>query len=151
LYKRSGRPPEPVSLETGRGGTISIAALVCIDSSHPELARSVRRAGARLIVSIANEASTGAWSAALHARAARLRAIENRVPVVRVANTGPTLWIDEHGRVAAGLAAGTAGSGSHALALAGRPPPHVYLGDGAIALAGLLSVLVIGTARLFQR
>jgi apolipoprotein N-acyltransferase len=99
-----GRPPEPVSLETERGGTIPIAALVCIDSSHPELARSVRRAGARLLVSIANEASTGAWSAALHARAARLRAIENRVPVVRVANTGPTLWIDEHGRVAAGLA-----------------------------------------------
>jgi apolipoprotein N-acyltransferase len=121
--------------------------LVCIDASHPELARASRAAGAQLLVVIANEAGTGAWAAALHARVARLRAVENRVPVVRVANTGPTLWIDAHGRVVAELAAGEPASAVHAVAL---PSPRAPIGDRAVAASCLLSALAIAAARFVQ-
>ena len=125
-----GEPQEPVRLSPREGGdAVPIGVLVCIDASYPELARRLREAGARLLVVVANEAGTGPWSAALHARAARLRAIEGRVPVVRVANTGPTLWIDAYGRSVAQLPRAAAGSGSAALRLAGPVSPFVSLGD----------------------
>jgi len=140
----------PLLLPIANGAAPAIGVLVCIDASHPELARALRRAGARLLVSIANEAGTGAWSAALHARVARLRAVENRMPVVRVANTGPTLWIDARGGVVAALAAGEPASGTHALALAGAAPPYVHLGDRAVVAAWFLSALAIVAARFIQ-
>jgi apolipoprotein N-acyltransferase len=145
-----GAPPQPVLVRSAAGGSIPVGVLVCIDASHPELARRLRASGARLLVAIANEAGTGAWSAALHARATRLRAVENRIPVVRVANTGPSLWIDEHGRVTSRLAAGSAGAGAEALALAGPPPLSVALGDGPLAgcaAAGSLAALSLSRMR----
>jgi apolipoprotein N-acyltransferase len=124
---------------------VRVGVLVCVDASHPEIARAARAAGAQLLVAIANEAGSGAWSAALHARAARLRAVENRVPVVRVANTGPTLWIDAHGRVRAALAPGEAASAVHTVELAG--PPRARPRDAAVAAGCFLSALAMGAAR----
>jgi apolipoprotein N-acyltransferase len=128
---------------------VRVGVLVCIDASHPEVARAARASGARLLVAIANEAGSGVWSAALHARAARLRAVENRVPVVRVANTGPTLWIDARGRVRAALAPGEPASAAHDLALAG--PPAARPGDATVAAGCLLSALVTLAARSVDR
>ncbi len=146
----SGDEAPPLQLARAGAPGATLGALVCIDASHPELARELRRAGARLLISIANEAGTGAWSAALHARIARLRAVENRVPVVRVANTGPTLWIDASGRVVARLPVGEPGAGSHGLALAGPAPPFTRLGDDrVIASLGLLALATLA-ARLAQ-
>jgi apolipoprotein N-acyltransferase len=138
-----GEPREPLVLAEPAPARIGV--LICVDASHPELARAARAAGAQVLVTIANEAGSGAWSAALHARAARLRAVENRVPVVRVANTGPTLWIDAYGRVRASLAAGAAASAVHAVALAGPPPARPR--DAAVAGGCFLSALAIAAAR----
>ncbi len=144
-----GSTREPLLLARAGATPAPVGVLVCIDASHPELARGMRVAGARLLVAIANEAGTGAWSAALHARVARLRAVENRMPVVRVANTGPTLWIDARGRVVARLAAGEPASAAHALALAGAPPPYASLGDRAVVASCLLTALASAAARSF--
>jgi apolipoprotein N-acyltransferase len=143
-----GRPGEPLRLARAGAVPAPIGVLVCIDASHPELARALRVAGARLLVAIANEAGTGAWSAALHARVARLRAIENRAPVVRVANTGPTLWIDAHGRVRAALTAGLPAAAAHALALAGAAPPYARIGERPVVAACLLAALASVAARV---
>jgi apolipoprotein N-acyltransferase len=70
---------------------------------------------------------------------------------VRVANTGPSLWIDAHGRVVASLAAGVAGSGAHAVALAGAPPPWVRLGDLSVVLAALASAAAASLIAPFRR
>jgi len=142
-----GSAREPLRLPRAGAAPARIGVLVCIDVSHPELAREARAAGAQLLVVIANEAGTGAWSAVLHARIARLRAVENRVPVVRVANTGPTLWIDAHGRVVAELAAGEPASAVHAIALASAHPPPARVGDPTVAASCFLSALAIAAAR----
>ena len=146
----AGSASDPLWLPRTGAAPVRIGVLVCIDVSHPELARGARAAGARLLVVIANEAGTGAWSAVLHARIARLRAVENRVPVVRVANTGPTLWIDAHGRVVAELAAGAPASAVHAIALADEPSRDGRVGDPTVAASCFLSALAIAAARFFQ-
>jgi apolipoprotein N-acyltransferase len=143
-----GRPGEPLQLARAGAAPVPIGVLVCIDASHPELARALRGAGARLLVSLANEAGTGAWSAALHARIAKLRAIENGVPVVRVANTGPTLWIDARGRVRGALAAGEPAAAAHTLALAGPAPPYARIGERPVLAAVLLAALASVAARV---
>jgi apolipoprotein N-acyltransferase len=145
-----GSASEPLLLPRAGATPVRIGVIVCIDASHPEVARASRAAGAQLLIVIANEAGTGAWAAALHARVARLRAVENRVPVVRVANTGPTLWIDGRGRIVAELAAGEPASAVHAVALADPPSPRAPIGDRAVAGSCLLSALVIAAARFVQ-
>jgi apolipoprotein N-acyltransferase len=145
-----GAPSAPAELRrTGGGAPVPIGVLVCIDASYPELARRLRAGGARLLVVVANEAGTGGWSAALHARAARLRAIEGRVPVVRVANTGPTLWLDAYGRSVAELPAGAA-SGAAALTLAGPASPFVSLGDAALVATFAATALVAALVALVR-
>ncbi len=146
-----GEASAPMLLPRAGAAPASLGVLVCIDASHPELARALRLAGARLLVAIANEAGTGAWSAALHARVARLRAIENRVPVVRVANSGPTLWIDARGQVVAELRAGEPASAAHTLRLAGAAPLYTRIGDRVVVACWFLTSLAIAAARFFQR
>jgi apolipoprotein N-acyltransferase len=146
-----GDPSAPLTVSRANRAPAALGVLVCIDTSHPELARALRRGGARLLVAIANEAGSGGWSATLQARAARLRAIENRVPVLRVANTGPTLWIDARGHVVAALAAGAPGAAAHTLSLAGAPPPFVAIGDRGVVAAWLSSALAIGAVRVLRK
>jgi apolipoprotein N-acyltransferase len=140
----AGRARPPFLLPRAGAPAVSVGVLVCVDASYPEVARRLRGAGARLLLAISNEAGTGRWSADLHARVTRLRAVEARAPIVRVASRGPSLWIDERGRIVAALPAGRAGSAGHALALAGPPAPFVGVGDARVAAAAALSAAVAG-------
>jgi apolipoprotein N-acyltransferase len=58
---------------------------------------------ADLLVNLSNDGWFGWYDAGRlqHQQAARLRAIENRVPLVRVANTGASAAIDSCGRITA--------------------------------------------------
>ena len=78
--------------------------LVCFEAIFPDLARSDVRAGARWLVNITNDEWFGN-SAALYQHAAMsvFRAVENRVPLARCANTGLTLVADANGRVVSTL------------------------------------------------
>lgn len=79
---------------------VPFSGLICFESIFPRLAREDVRAGARWLVNITNDEWFGN-SAALyqHAAMARFRAVENRVPLARCANTGLTMMIDAYGRV----------------------------------------------------
>jgi apolipoprotein N-acyltransferase len=90
-----GRTP---SLTEGPIGPYGI--LLCYELTFPHLAREARRAGAAVIVTLSNDAWFGATSAPYqHFAHATLRAVENRMTVVRAANTGISGIVDPRGRV----------------------------------------------------
>lgn len=85
------------SLNTGKG---EIGILVCFEGIFPELSRAYVRAGSRLLVNITNDAWFGRSSAPYqHLSMTVFRAVENRVPLVRAANTGITSIIDSKGHI----------------------------------------------------
>ena len=132
-----GEAGSPVAVERIGGSPVPVGVLICIDTSYPELVRRLRTQGARLLIEISNEAGSGRWSARLHARIARFRAVELRTPFVRVANTGPTQWIDARGRLVHALAPGASDAAVRALSPAGPPPPAAHLAAGAVVAAAL--------------
>ncbi|BDV42523.1 apolipoprotein N-acyltransferase [Geotalea uraniireducens] len=85
------------SLETGKG---PIGILICFEGIFPELSRAYVRAGSRLLVNITNDAWFGRSSAPYqHLSMTVFRAVENRVPLVRAANTGITAIVDTKGHI----------------------------------------------------
>jgi apolipoprotein N-acyltransferase len=76
-----------------------VGVLICYESIFPQQSRAFRRAGADLIVNITNDAWFGRSLAPYqHEAHLHLRAIENRVGIVRAANTGISEYIDPLGR-----------------------------------------------------
>jgi apolipoprotein N-acyltransferase len=88
-----------VPLETERG---KLGVLVCFEGIFPEIARAYVKEGATLLVNITNDAWFGRSSAPYqHLSMVVFRAVENRVPVVRAANTGISSVIDSKGHIQA--------------------------------------------------
>ena len=81
---------------------VPFAALICFEDTVATLAREAVQAGARVLVNQSNDAwfdpSSGSLQHMIHSV---LRAVENRVPVVRVTNTGVSCAIGPHGRILA--------------------------------------------------
>jgi len=78
----------------------SIAPLICYEITFPGLVRKFVYHNADIIVTITNDAWFGKTSAPYqHFSMAVFRAIENRRPVVRAANTGVSGFIDKKGRI----------------------------------------------------
>ncbi len=87
-----------VTFPTGKGDA---GVLVCFEGIFPDLARGYVRQGSRFLVNITNDAWFGRSSAPWqHLSMYAFRAVENRVPVVRAANTGISSLIDSTGRIA---------------------------------------------------
>jgi len=147
-FARGARPS--VLVVPGAGVPIRLGVLVCVDTTYPELARDLRADGAELLVTIANEADTGRSTSALQARIGRVRAVENRVPIVRIANTGPSEWVDAHGRVVAVLEPGGSRSGTARLDLGTEAPLYTRFGSAptsALAIATPAFLAALGARR----
>lgn len=79
-----------------------LGVLVCFEGIFPDIARAYVREGARILVNITNDAWFGRSSAPYqHLSMIVFRSVENRVPLVRAANTGISAVIDSKGHIQA--------------------------------------------------
>ena len=73
---------------------------ICWENIFPDLFRQFVKAGAQFMINITNEAWFGETAAPYQfVSMSVMRAVENRVYVVRCANTGVSCFIDPYGRV----------------------------------------------------
>jgi apolipoprotein N-acyltransferase len=116
-------------------GLPSAWPLICYEAIFPAEAAASIRPG--ILLNVTNDGWFGITSGPhQHLAQARLRAVEQGLPLVRAANTGISAIIDPMGRVTAGLPLGVSGvvDGQIARAL----PPTVYSRFGDILAHGLL-------------
>lgn len=83
-----------------RGERVEVGVPICYEITFPQAIRAFRRHGARLIVTITNDAWFGRTAAPFqHFSQLRLRAVENRVAIARAANTGISGFVSARGDV----------------------------------------------------
>ncbi len=91
-------PGEEYTIMKTDGGRFGV--VICYEIIFPELVREFVKKDANFMVTITNDAWFGKSSAPYqHFSMAVFRAIENRVPVVRAANTGISGSINSYGRI----------------------------------------------------
>jgi apolipoprotein N-acyltransferase len=86
----------------GVGHSLSskFGVLICFEDVFPELSRQFVRKGAQFLVNITNDAwYKQSFASYQHFQASVLRAVENRISVLRSANTGVSGFISPEGRI----------------------------------------------------
>ncbi len=93
----AGNKPSVMRLS---GNLLRFGVVICSESAHPAMVRQLRQAGAQFLVEISNDGwFTDRASYMLHAQAAVMRAVENRMWVIRAANTGLSFAVDPDGHI----------------------------------------------------
>jgi apolipoprotein N-acyltransferase len=138
--------PGPVVLDLGDLGLV--LPLICYESIFPRHLRATPRPD--WVVQVTNDAWFGALTGPYqHLAQARLRAVEQGLPVLRVANTGVSAFIDARGGIVAELALNTAGVLDGPVP--GALPPTVYARHGDWPLVLGLGVLLLGAGLIRRR
>ncbi len=117
-----------------------VGALICYESARPDLARQLVAAGARWLAVMSNDAYHGpSLLHAFHFSLARLRAVENRVTVVRASNGGKSAIIEPDGRLAAALPMFTVAAATGPIRAPGQAlyTRVGHLVDASLLIAGL--------------
>ena len=95
-----------------------------------------------------NDAWFGAWGPPQHLAQARMRAIEEAMPIIRSTPTGISALIDGHGRLIASVPHHQAGAINSRLPAALPPTPFARFGNLLpLSLALALIALAVATAR----
>jgi len=138
--------PGPMTLDLGPLGRVM--PLICYEAVFPQ---DLRMAGGRAdwILHVTNDAWFGALSGPYqHLALARLRAVEQGVPVIRSANTGVSAVIDARGHVRAQIGLGEMGFLD--APLPPPLPPTLYAIWGEVPFA-VLFVLIGALAGVLRR
>ena len=113
-----------------------VLPLICYEAVFPQDLRADERPG--WLLQVTNDAWFGTLTGPFqHAAQARLRAVEQGLPLVRVANTGVTEVVDARGRVTAALPFGA--EGHLDAALPGALPATPYARWGELPVLVLLA------------
>ncbi|MFP4326889.1 MAG: apolipoprotein N-acyltransferase [Paracoccaceae bacterium] len=131
--------PGPRLLDLGPIGPA--LPLICYEAVFPQDVGGAP-ARPRLLLQLTNDAWFGTFSGPWqHLAQARLRAVEQGLPLLRAANTGISAAVDAHGGVLAEIPLGEAGFVDVPLPAALPPTPYARTGDwpAALLLAFLLA------------
>lgn len=121
-----------------------LGVLICFEVIFPDLARRFVRNGADLIVTITNDAWFGNSSAPYqHFSMAVFRSIENRVPIVRAANTGISGFIDATGRIRETTDLFTATAIADTISIFDQRTVYTQAGDIFTDICGIISIALI--------
>jgi len=117
-------------------------ALICYEVIFPQAVVDPAEPRPGWLVNITDDSWFGPWAGpSQHFLIARVRAIEEGLPIARAANTGFSAMIDPLGRVPASLALNKRGVLDTTLPQALGPPPYARIGDLVF-----LSLLVIAAS-----
>jgi apolipoprotein N-acyltransferase len=135
-------------------GVPAFLPLICYEAIFPH---GLRAPGGRpeWLVQVTNDAWFGEVAGPYqHLAQARLRAIEQGLPLARAANTGVSAMIDPRGRIVGEIGLGAEGYVDAALPAALPPTPYARFGDWpalAVVLASLGLTVVIFNAGIFNK
>jgi apolipoprotein N-acyltransferase len=142
----AGRSPSPVCRVAG----VDFAFCICIEDAHPDLAREAAGTGAQAFLNVTNDAwFKGTHAAVTHLRAAALRAVETRRPLVRATNSGVSCHVDPLGRIRVVVPPDEVGVGRFQLTLVDGGAPATLalrLGEGGagVLFLGVLILALVG-------
>lgn len=134
-------------------GSVVFGVPICWENIFPDDARQFVQKGAQFLVNITNEAWFGHSAAPYQFLSMNVfRAVENRVYVVRCANTGISCFIDPWGRVvsrvsgADGSEIGAKGFLTDDVRLSGEKTFYTWNGDLFAKTASVIAILILVAA-----
>jgi len=151
-------PGEPTGImelsltDRAEAASLLFGALICFEDVFPYLARRDVRDGARFLVNQTNDAWFDPSAASRqHMANAVFRAVENRVPLVRCANTGLTCFVDRFGRILELLVSDDGHHGLKGFSVSEvrvrpetmRLTPYTRFGDWMLALPCAMLTLIL--------
>ncbi|MBN9553305.1 MAG: apolipoprotein N-acyltransferase [Alphaproteobacteria bacterium] len=126
-------------------GAPAVTPLICYEIIFPGAVTADQRPG--WLVNVTDDSWFGPWAGPLqHLLIARVRAIEEGLPVARAANTGISAMIDPMGRLRDSLNLGRLGVVDTPLPAALAPTPYAHFGDlifAALLLAALAAAIFL--------
>jgi len=135
---------EIFSVPASKCGIIKFGVLICFEDTLGSMARTFVRKGADVLVNMTNDAWFGDSACPFqHLEASVLRAVENRVFVLRAANTGVSCFIDDAGRLirrvqdGRGKATHVTGSETGLAYKTRRSSLYTRMGDVLVLLSGI--------------
>lgn len=123
--------------------SVSFSSVICFESAFPKLVRKFVKKGAEFLVVVVNDGWFGQSSEPYqHEILSRFRAIENRIPVVRCANTGISVIYDAVGRVQSYLPLNKEGVISAGITPGNTLTYYTKFGDQIAHLSVLITVIL---------
>jgi apolipoprotein N-acyltransferase len=138
---------EPALLHTAFG---DVATLICFEAIFPEVVRRQTAAGASLMVNLSNDGWFGPTAGPdQHLMMVALRAVENRLWVIRATTTGVSAIIDPYGRITTQTAPFTAATLDGVVVPMQVTTPYERYGDAFawVCVAVAAGAIVAGSFR----
>jgi apolipoprotein N-acyltransferase len=128
-------------------GRIRASTIICVEAAFAGTVREDRLRGAEVILNLSNDAwlngTIGPWQGPAHLV---LRAIENRVGIIRASNTGPSQFIRPDGTVEASTSYGVQTALTAAVWASSEQTLFTRVGDWAGPFSVIWSVLLSACA-----
>lgn len=125
-----------------------VGSLICYEAIFPGVG-AASRARPGLLLNVTNDGWFGNTTGPRqHFHQARVRAVEEGLTLVRVANNGISAVVGPTGKIVVMLGINVKGSASSLLPISHSPPAYAVWGDGVFLLAGVLFAATLFILRI---